>query len=168
MLDGRIDIQGTTSDLRARGLLDVLVHDAQAEEEPAVVTADELVIAANNDSGTRMLGDSTLGKSKKPRKLVEDEARATGSVKWKVYKTYLKATYVSCNFRSLPALTGKWAFQFIYYVGSGTRYTWALSARWCGRESESILIRYAKSYCFYRQIWMQIWGEVRNSQNSWP
>ena len=31
-------------------------------------------------------------KGKKPRKLVKDEEREEGAVKWVIYKTYLKAT----------------------------------------------------------------------------
>jgi hypothetical protein len=31
---------------------------------------------------------------KKPRKLIEEESRETGSVKWKIYDTYLSASYV--------------------------------------------------------------------------
>lgn len=97
MLDGRIDTQGTISDLKSRGMLDILVHEAEAEQEPAVVTAEELAVAAQENGEIRD-GDTPAGqagenaKPKKPKKLVEDEARASGSVKWKVYKTYLKAT----------------------------------------------------------------------------
>ena len=88
MLDGRIDTQGTPEELRSRGLLDELVHESQAEEEPVVVSAEELATVVEGD-----VGEETV-KAKKPKKLIEDEARATGRVKFSVYKSYLKASYV--------------------------------------------------------------------------
>jgi hypothetical protein len=93
MLDGRIDTQGTIAELRSRGLLDALVHEAQAEEVPEVVTAEDLAAVVEEDKGASDKANTTTeAKPKKPKKLIEDEARATGGVKWKVYKAYLKAT----------------------------------------------------------------------------
>jgi hypothetical protein len=92
MLDGRIDTQGTVTELQSRGLLDSIVLEAQAAEEPEVVTAEELAIVANTSETDNALPDDGTVKSKRPKKLVEDEARASGSVKWRVYKAYLQAT----------------------------------------------------------------------------
>ncbi|KAJ6542743.1 multidrug resistance-associated ABC transporter [Mycena capillaripes] len=84
MLDGRIDAQGTVQELRARGVLDEIAQEA-AEE----VKKEELALPVGVvDSNT--LTEQT--EAKKPRKLVEDEHRDTGSVKWAVYKTYLAAS----------------------------------------------------------------------------
>jgi hypothetical protein len=91
MLDGRIDTQGTPDELKSRGLLDVLVHEAQAEEEPVVVSAEELaaVVEGNTEAGP---GAADTTKTKKPKKLIEAEARATGRVKFGVYNSYVKAS----------------------------------------------------------------------------
>jgi len=91
MLDGRIDTQGTPDELKSRGLLDVLVHESQAEEEPVVVSAEELAAVVEGD--TEVGPDATdATKTKKPKKLIETEARATGRVKFGVYNSYLKAS----------------------------------------------------------------------------
>ncbi|KAF8133513.1 P-loop containing nucleoside triphosphate hydrolase protein, partial [Mycena galopus ATCC 62051] len=84
MLDGRIDAQGTVEDLRSRGLLDEITHDAAAD-----VKAEEPVAAIEaNDADP----DDPEAKPKKPRKLVKDEHRAIGGVKWAIYKSYLQAS----------------------------------------------------------------------------
>lgn len=86
MLDGRIDTQGTVKDLRASGVLEFIAQDAEAdlkEEEP--VTTGE----------TPEEGDPAApatDEAKKPRKLIKDEHRESGGVKWSVYKAYLKAS----------------------------------------------------------------------------
>ncbi|KAG8816885.1 hypothetical protein FRC17_000158 [Serendipita sp. 399] len=94
MLDGRIDTQGTITELRTRGLLDAFVQDAQAEQQPEIVTAEELAIVAAEESPSSETAEPTQqsGKAKKPRKLVEAEERAEGAVKWGVYTAYFKAT----------------------------------------------------------------------------
>ncbi|KAJ6610650.1 hypothetical protein B0H10DRAFT_2224811 [Mycena sp. CBHHK59/15] len=72
MLDGRV--------------LDHITHDAAADadaEEPVAAIADE---AADLD-------DPEAAKTPaKPRKLVKDEHRAVGGVKWAIYKSYLRAS----------------------------------------------------------------------------
>lgn len=85
MLDGRIDTQGTVKDLRAQGILEVITQDAEADvkQEDAVVASEEPVDDAPAESQDLL---------KKPRKLIKDEHRATGGVKWSVYNSYLKAS----------------------------------------------------------------------------
>lgn len=96
MLDGRIDTQGAVSDLDARGVLDDITrHDsAEARKEApgveAVASADDAVLDAEEAPAT--------GAAKKPRKLIEEEKREEGSVKWNIYKTYLKASSVHIRF----------------------------------------------------------------------
>ena len=93
MLDGRIDVQGAPKDLRAQGLLEDITHDESvygAQQQEAVQ------IKENQDPEVEQVleGDvaAAKGKKKSPRKLIKDEHREEGSVKWSVYKTYLKAT----------------------------------------------------------------------------
>ncbi|KAF7350973.1 hypothetical protein MSAN_01659500 [Mycena sanguinolenta] len=87
MLDGRIDTQGTIKELRAQGVLDDIAEDAAVE-----VTKEELAVAkVANDP--QVEGDPK--EEKKPRKLVKDEHRELGGVKWKIYKSYLKASSYS-------------------------------------------------------------------------
>ncbi|KAF7342473.1 ABC bile acid [Mycena venus] len=86
MLDGRIDTQGTVEDLRAQGLLDDIAHDAAADaksEEP-VATLEETTADLDDPEAPV--------KQKKPRKLVKDEHRAVGGVKWAIYNSYLEAS----------------------------------------------------------------------------
>ncbi|KAF8890914.1 multidrug resistance-associated ABC transporter [Infundibulicybe gibba] len=85
MLDGRIDTQGTVKDLRAQGVLDDIIHDATAE-------AQEAPVVEETPSPTLEDAQKGTGDTKKPRKLIEDEHRETGGVKWSIYKTYLKAS----------------------------------------------------------------------------
>lgn len=91
MLDGRIDIQGTPKELRAQGVLEEITHDeavqASQQEEPTQARESEV------PEVEALTGDTAVAKDKKtPRKLVKDEHREEGSVKWSIYKTYLKAT----------------------------------------------------------------------------
>ncbi|TDL18519.1 multidrug resistance-associated ABC transporter [Rickenella mellea] len=86
MLDGRIDTQGTVKDLRSRGVLDEIAQDSAPPTQ-------------ENDQETKEASDvkvddpnAPAAEAKKPRKLVEDEERASGGVKWSIYKTYLKAS----------------------------------------------------------------------------
>ncbi|SRR5712692_3925504 len=102
MLDGRIDTQGTLTELRAQGVLDdianseeVKVHEV--EQQAAAETSNAEEIAAEAVEGVRPAEET-----KKPRKLVKDEERQEGGVKWNIYNTYLKASYV----RSVTALIG--------------------------------------------------------------
>ncbi|KAJ3788774.1 hypothetical protein GGU10DRAFT_384717 [Lentinula aff. detonsa] len=94
MLDGRIDTQGTVADLRISGVLEDIAHEAEAEaqEETQAVTAEEVaaedIEVVEGENATKNTGD----RDKKPRKLVEDEKREEGGVKWRIYKKYLQAS----------------------------------------------------------------------------
>lgn len=110
MLDGRIDTQGTVKDLRARGVLEDIKHDSAvsaAEAEAQVKEQETLAGTPQGDEEIRELeegegeenGDGradgeTKKERKKPRKLVKDEHREVGGVKWAIYQSYLKASYV--------------------------------------------------------------------------
>jgi hypothetical protein len=89
MLDGRIDVQGTIKELRDRGALDEIQHDAaiQAHQQEGVSSAEPSAEALA--SGLNRKGPDEIAK---PRKLVKDEHREAGGVKWKIYNTYLKAS----------------------------------------------------------------------------
>jgi len=106
MLEGRIDTHGTVKELKARGVLEEIAHDEQAQvgEEPKVIRAEDLAEAAeehkDKDSGAGAADQGADKKpTKKPKKLVEEEARATGNVKWPIYKVYLKASWVLSSIR---------------------------------------------------------------------
>ncbi|KZS94266.1 hypothetical protein SISNIDRAFT_454002 [Sistotremastrum niveocremeum HHB9708] len=96
MLDGRIDLQGKVEDLRKSGILEFIEQEAhqevaeeKSEEKPAEVSADRIAGEVTAPAGE---GNGKPAADKKPRKLVEEEVRAKGSVKWSVYNTYLKAS----------------------------------------------------------------------------
>ncbi|TDL18516.1 hypothetical protein BD410DRAFT_880297 [Rickenella mellea] len=86
MLDGRIDTQGTVKDLRSRGVLDEIARDSAPPAQEKGEETKEVPDVKVDDP------DAPAAEAKKPRKLVEDEERATGGVKWSIYKTYLKAS----------------------------------------------------------------------------
>ena len=95
MLDGRIDEQGLVEDLRKSGKLDHITHDADLQIQSEITaemlrepTADEMAGVAVKKNGPETDGQE----KKKPRKLIEDERRAEGAVKWSVYKAYAKAS----------------------------------------------------------------------------
>ncbi|KAH8109668.1 hypothetical protein DFH11DRAFT_1843160 [Phellopilus nigrolimitatus] len=101
MLDGRVDVQGNVKDLRASGVLDsitiesaVETHEEEEQKEEQEEQAAEGVEDANpvESEGAAHAVTVAKGKAKKPRKLVKDEERETGSVKWSIYKTYLRAS----------------------------------------------------------------------------
>ena len=104
MLDGRIDLQGYVKDLRAAGKLDSIALDNLVDEEKEDdkrMTSVEDEIADNENKDPNNVDVSApsntvtkVGGKKKARKLVADEERETGGVKWSIYKTYLKASYV--------------------------------------------------------------------------
>ncbi|KAG5350464.1 hypothetical protein C0989_010944 [Termitomyces sp. Mn162] len=104
MLDGRIDTQGTVQDLRAQGVLEDIKHDstvsaaeaeAETKEQEALAgtpESEEIQELEEGESGNGSVGGETQKEKKKPRKLVKDEHREVGGVKWAIYKSYLKAS----------------------------------------------------------------------------
>ena len=94
MLDGRIDTQGTLADLRAQGVLDEIAHSEEVSLREGVQSA-----AFANPTSEQVVADE-VGNSgvatatKKPRELIKAEERQEGGVKWSVYDTYLKASWV--------------------------------------------------------------------------
>lgn len=100
MLDGRIDTQGVIKELRARGVLDDITHEesveAHKEEQAAEVAEKSDNPNAEVDADAEAEnGDPKPADKKNPRKLIEDEKRETGNVKWSIYHTYLKASCVA-------------------------------------------------------------------------
>jgi len=91
MLDGRIDAQGTPKDLRAQGILEEITHDesVHTSQQEVVQTKEGKDPEAESpkDDAT-----PTKDKMKDLRKLVKDEHREEGSIKWNTYNTHLKAT----------------------------------------------------------------------------
>ncbi|KAF8060200.1 multidrug resistance-associated ABC transporter [Lyophyllum atratum] len=86
MLDGRIDTQGTIKDLQAQGVLEDIKQDAAVEVQKEEVTiADAPLEEVDVDV-------KKVDEVKKPRKLIKDEHRETGGVKWAIYKSYIKAS----------------------------------------------------------------------------
>ncbi|KAI0332220.1 multidrug resistance-associated ABC transporter [Cubamyces sp. BRFM 1775] len=104
MLGGRIDTQGTVSDLRSNGVLDDIaqLEDTEAQKRKPVETTRDPAVEIEAEAP-----DQTEAKLRKPRKLVEDEHRETGSVEWDVYKAYLQTSsyWIWGTFLALIALT---------------------------------------------------------------
>ncbi|KAF8838558.1 P-loop containing nucleoside triphosphate hydrolase protein [Paxillus ammoniavirescens] len=93
MLDGRIDTQGTVDDLRVRGVLDRILPDSstiidkRAAPVKLPVSSAEAVVAPDT-----VLGGQSKAFTKKPRRLIAEEHRERGGVKWLTYNAYLKAS----------------------------------------------------------------------------
>lgn len=86
MLDGRIDSQGTIKDLQAQGVLEDIKQDAAVEvQKEEIVLAEDIPIPEIDE-------DKAVKDVKKPRKLIKDEHREVGGVKWSIYQSYLKAS----------------------------------------------------------------------------
>ncbi|THU84317.1 multidrug resistance-associated ABC transporter [Dendrothele bispora CBS 962.96] len=97
MLDGRIDTQGTIKDLRTQGVLEDITLEAEvdAHKEELTAAAEEEAVKLNGDEANEADAIAEEGKpteGKKPRKLVKDEHREVGGVKWKIYRKYLQAS----------------------------------------------------------------------------
>jgi len=92
MLDGRVDLQGTVEDLKAKGLVEILVHKAHAETETDGLTETKDSVAKGQDQPLADPSIPVAASNKRPRKLVKDEHREAGSVKWATYDSYLRAS----------------------------------------------------------------------------
>ena len=105
--NGDVKFAGTRAEFVTGGLMDEL-DDEKDKAPPSPI--DEKVVELSKhksvaslidaetepNSETSSITDSTLNdveptKQKTPRKLVEDEKRATGRIAWPVWKTYLSA-----------------------------------------------------------------------------
>jgi ABC-type multidrug transport system fused ATPase/permease subunit len=86
MLDGRIDTQGTVEDLRTQGILESITQDSTVQTHETQASTSEIPDESTEDP------DKANAAAKKPRKLIKDEHREKGGVKWSIYRTYLKAS----------------------------------------------------------------------------
>jgi carbamoylphosphate synthase small subunit len=117
MLDGRIDTQSTVAELRARGILDEIAHSEGVKVHEQEQKAAVEVPSAEEAAAEVVENASPARETKKPRKLIKDEERQEGGVKWTIYNTYLKASCVSCRCanrifsKQLVALTGHGSFS---------------------------------------------------------
>jgi hypothetical protein len=93
MLDGRIDTQGLVKELRTQGILYDITHEESIEVHKEEQNLEEHIPSAGNTASVDHELDADIHKQvKRPRKLIEEEKREEGSVKWRIYKTYLKAS----------------------------------------------------------------------------
>ncbi len=115
MVDGEIVTQGTVADLRATGLLDRVASLAPEKDrkrnchgstsdssEDGVTGDDEGSWNSDEDTGSvakkvhdiieQLRAKDRERQGRAGRKLVQEEARQTGNVKWEIYDTYFKAS----------------------------------------------------------------------------
>jgi hypothetical protein len=90
MLDGRIDTQGTIRELQAQGVLEYITE----KETVRIGKSTFDPKSTDNSKSDDEAAPKKPHDAKQPRKLVQDEYREVGGVKWSVYKTYLQASYV--------------------------------------------------------------------------
>lgn len=88
LLDGRVEAIGEPKELREQGLLAPLLATEEATAETEEIVDDEKGMELD------AVGDEDVkAKKERPhRKLVKDEERAAGNVKWSTYKLYLEAS----------------------------------------------------------------------------
>ena len=114
--NGRVLYKGDRDGFQSSGVMQSLVHSGSVEstgregaEVEAHETNEELRLGENDDGGgsstpnteippeadsidgVSTVGENSAPKKKRPRKLVEEEARAVGRVDRTVWETYLKA-----------------------------------------------------------------------------
>ncbi|KDQ16441.1 hypothetical protein BOTBODRAFT_186495 [Botryobasidium botryosum FD-172 SS1] len=94
---GTVDRQGTIQDLRAQGVLEAVVRDFTSDtyasetivEPQGVVDTSEIEGLTGANAIPK---PDTVKPDIKRTKLIQAEVRATGNVKWSIYKTYLEAS----------------------------------------------------------------------------
>ena len=121
MLDGRVESSGTPQNLRQRGLLEGLLvseapiveKDESADQKDDVAAEVRVLAELDHDNATPAEDNK---KARPGRKLVKDEERASGSVKFATYKTYIVAstwtvwtlTVLLLGFVQLTTLGERW------------------------------------------------------------
>ncbi|CAO3626391.1 unnamed protein product [Cunninghamella blakesleeana] len=91
--NGRVNLVGSPTELRSSGKLETILEEEKgqekADDEGEAIEITELDETENdtNDNTQDVDGDK---KKKSPRVLVEEESRATGRVKLRLYNMYLK------------------------------------------------------------------------------
>lgn len=106
MLEGRIALQGKVEDLRSDGKLDAIKQDAVVQTALVDQTTKESQTTAEAPPP-----DPTRN-TKTARKLVKEEERAKGNVKWSVYKTYL----IACGHWVWPCVAAAIALYQLKYL----------------------------------------------------
>ncbi|KAF8812935.1 multidrug resistance-associated ABC transporter [Phlegmacium glaucopus] len=139
MLDGRMDTHGTVKELQAQGILEGIEHDAAVE-----ILKEELLIAEKAAVDVEEGSPGTTEEAKKPRKLIKDEHRETGGVKWSIYKSYLKASQV---YLSKIQRRQRWLTQPFY----SSYWTWVILA---------ILVVINQFLGISEKLWIKTWGEA--------
>ncbi|KUJ08725.1 P-loop containing nucleoside triphosphate hydrolase protein [Mollisia scopiformis] len=99
---GVLEHAGLVKDLRETSAFKNIVQAEDEEASPKEQEANADEVKADGDTN----GTTPKADRKPPKKLIEDEARETGSVKRSVYMTYLKAT------GGYPF----WGFVLIFYI----------------------------------------------------
>ncbi|ORX41111.1 hypothetical protein BD324DRAFT_613230 [Kockovaella imperatae] len=99
ILDGRIDAQGTPDEIRAAGNLDGLIKIEEAEivKKEGIVVNEEVADEVQVVDGEKSVQEVKKKRKEGPgKKLIKDEERAVGNVKWETYKLYIiSATYIT-------------------------------------------------------------------------
>ncbi|KAG9009269.1 hypothetical protein FRB94_012338 [Tulasnella sp. JGI-2019a] len=186
MLDGRIDTQGTIEDLESRGLLEAIVRDSSlqhtgAEGSGTKTPSDDAetiagaVVEGKTDGeaskpaeGPEITTPPTSPASlvaKKSRRLIKDEARAKGNVKWNIYKTYLKAA----KYRTwvLTILIIAWwqcygIIERLWIKTWGEHYNTATVA-YLNHQADNSYIGQQDTYEYLSYLWPDIMSSSENS-----
>ncbi|KAF8587167.1 multidrug resistance-associated ABC transporter [Ramaria rubella] len=151
LVEGRIQHQGTVEELRIQGHLDYISHDIYADD--AVEQRKE---KAQGQVGSAVDANGT---SKQARKLVEEEVRAEGRVRWNVYKTYLKSASYWTWFFVLLGITGA---ELCIIATRVWMSIWSSVSVQEGCEIHSPLV---VSYSIYAQVHGTLWPMALQSDD---
>lgn len=158
MLDGRIDSQGTMTELRAQGVLDDITQEAAVE-----VQKEETAVAVEEPANYPNPDGKIAPEAVAPRKLIKDEHRETGSVKWTVYKKYLKASYVTLHLIDWSVLQHYNTFVRSYWIWAFLVSLVFLSQIMTILEKVWIIVCFRCSFpCLNIELMpvFQIWGDA--------
>ncbi|KAI9018109.1 P-loop containing nucleoside triphosphate hydrolase protein [Phycomyces nitens] len=83
--NGRIDVIGSPAELRQSGELAIVLEDEQEEDELEKDEIEEIIPEITAEDSSEPVVRN------KPKALIEDETRASGTVKLRIYKIYMSA-----------------------------------------------------------------------------
>jgi hypothetical protein len=94
MLDGQVDTHGTPASLQLRGVLEETTASDSLYEENEQILVEAMPEGSELDMAVVEAEEiaKRVVSAKRPRKLVDDEHREEGAVKWSIYSNYLKVS----------------------------------------------------------------------------
>ena len=94
IVDGRLDVAGSVEDLRSRGELAAVVEvEEKLHADEETVIEETPIAKVEGETETAVVIEK-----KKAKKMVKDEEREIGSVRWETYKVSFRSPFLSFSF----------------------------------------------------------------------